>query len=177
MVLVAICEIFLWRCIITWNHNFSSYTILKLFLITKHSSLVSPKSCLKNTNRGLVVVHKQRWQVFGFFWPPTSLCWQFLPYKSWSFWTTYPPQRSLWTTPYNGSSRVYVKVKKVKFYNPFGGEKVTNTYYMCVTSVSNCKGFLSDMYGQYGWETCDDRIKEVLFCHHHFKTYHTVALP
>ena len=35
-------------------------------------------------------VHKLRWQVFGFFWPPTALQWQFLPYKSSHFWTTYP---------------------------------------------------------------------------------------
>ena len=68
----------------------------------------------------------------------------------------------------------YVKVKKAKFYNPFGGKKLQ--IQMCNLGL-NCKGFLSNMYGQYGWETCDDRIKEVLFCHHHFKTYHTVALP
>ena len=27
----------------------------------------------------------------AFFWPPTPLCWQFEPYKSLYFWTTYPP--------------------------------------------------------------------------------------
>ena len=36
-------------------------------------------------------IHKLRWQVFGFVWPPTPLCWQFRPYESWHFWTTYPP--------------------------------------------------------------------------------------
>ena len=36
-------------------------------------------------------IQKLRWQSFGFFWPPSPLCWQFLPYESWHFWTTYPP--------------------------------------------------------------------------------------
>ena len=38
------------------------------------------------------VVHKLRWQDFGFFWPPTPLCWHFLWYercrnvdKKWTF--------------------------------------------------------------------------------------------
>ena len=35
----------------------------------------------------LGVVHKQRWQVFGCFWP----CVIFLPYKIDIFWLTYPP--------------------------------------------------------------------------------------
>ena len=30
----------------------------------------------------LGVIHKQCWQVFGFFWPPTHLCLHFLPYKN-----------------------------------------------------------------------------------------------
>ena len=44
---------------------------------------------------GLRVIHKVRWQLFVFFWPPTPLCWHFLPYKRWQksqhFWTSYPP--------------------------------------------------------------------------------------
>ena len=37
--------------------------------------------------------------------------------------------RKMQIVGYNGSSRVltYIKVKKAKFYNPFGREKVTNT--------------------------------------------------
>ena len=31
----------------------------------------------------LGVVHNIRWQNFGFFWPPTPLCWHFLPYECW----------------------------------------------------------------------------------------------
>ena len=31
----------------------------------------------------LGVVHKLRWQDFGFFWPPTPLRWHFLPYECW----------------------------------------------------------------------------------------------
>ena len=31
------------------------------------------------------------WQVFGFFWLPTPLRWQFLTYKSWHFMTIYLP--------------------------------------------------------------------------------------
>ena len=31
----------------------------------------------------LGVVHKLRWQDFGFSWPPTPLRWQFLSYKRW----------------------------------------------------------------------------------------------
>ena len=38
----------------------------------------------------LGAVQKLRWQIFGFFWPPNPLRWQFLPDKSWHFWTTYP---------------------------------------------------------------------------------------
>ena len=48
------------------------------------------------------VVHKLRWQVFGFFGPPIPPRLYFLPYKSWP--TKYPPtsscELSLWTTPY-----------------------------------------------------------------------------
>ena len=38
----------------------------------------------------LGAVQKLRWQIFGFFWPPNPLRWQFLPDKSWHFWTIYP---------------------------------------------------------------------------------------
>ena len=56
----------------------------------------------------LGVVHKLRWQDFGFFWSPTPLCWNFLPYECWHkdniFGLDYLPpsscERSLWTTLY-----------------------------------------------------------------------------
>ena len=42
--------------------------------------------------RHFVIVQKLRWQVFGFFHHLNPLLrWQFLPYKSWHFWTAYPP--------------------------------------------------------------------------------------
>ena len=36
-----------------------------------------------NCSRILRVVHRLRWQAFGFFWPPTPLRWHFLRYKRW----------------------------------------------------------------------------------------------
>ena len=38
-------------------------------------------TCVINYMQG--VVHKLRWQDFGFFWPPTPLRWQFLRYERW----------------------------------------------------------------------------------------------
>ena len=60
-------------------------------------TVLSRASC--NT-LGLRVVHKLRWQVFGFFWLLTYPRWDFLSYKRWQSWqkvtfyglpSTYPP--------------------------------------------------------------------------------------
>ena len=52
--------------------NYVSLNDMKLFI-----------PCIMHVSSGLGVVHKLCWQDFGFFWPPTPLCWHFLWYERW----------------------------------------------------------------------------------------------
>ena len=63
------------------------------------------KENAKEGNCILGVVHKLRWQDFGFFWPPIPLRWHFLPYERWQKVEIFGPptpsscKRSLWMAP------------------------------------------------------------------------------
>ena len=58
----------------------TTYIFQKLIFTFK---LILPSKKVPNVGFQLGVVHKLRWQDFGFFWPPTPLRWHLLQYERW----------------------------------------------------------------------------------------------